>query len=522
MKMRWGWLVMVILVTGACDVQDDDDSAGAEHSVTQTDWSGGGEGAGPVTEWGTDFQAVDGLAWRSIAGQLALASSPRDTPAAHTISEDYGTPYGIHGIDLDLDGDTDVIGAAHDSGDIIVWLNDGASPPGWDERVIDDAFWRASAVHSADLDGDGLPDVLAASDNSSGGVTWWRNDGGDPAGWARQDIDDDFAVACGVHTADVDGDGHLDVLSGSWTGQEVAWWRNDGGAPIGWTKHVVEDDYNGSHEVFGADLDGDGDVDLTGVAGMDGEVSWWRNDGNDDWVEQTIDGNFGGARSAYVADMDEDGRMDVVATGFDDGMAWWRNGGGDPIEWTRHDIDAEFAAGHRVEVMDLDGDGDLDVLGAAYSPDEIIWWRNEGGPEPAWTPFPIDGNTSFGMFTHFADVDGDGDLDVLGTLREPDGYYWWEIVEFEPAGTLDSVTLDLGGASNAWLEWDALLPDGTGLSCQVRGGAKPDALGSWVDVPGAGESFEFPDRYMQVRIVMESTATAVSPVVHELTLTWNE
>ena len=514
-------LLLTMLALGAC-TGDDDDDAGVEHSVVQTDWSGGAGNVGPLSDWGTDFDLAAGIAWRSVEGQLALASSPLDSPAGHLISEEFETPYGVHGVDLDLDGDTDVIGAAHDSGDVIVWLNDGASPPGWNEQVIDDSFWRASAVHAADLDGDGLPDVVAASDQSSGGVTWWRNDGGDPADWPRQDIDDEFAVACGVHTADVDGDGQLDVLSGSWTGQEVAWWHNDGGDPIGWTKHVVDDSFDGSHEVFGEDLDGDGDVDLTGVAGMDGEVSWWRNDGGDQWVKQTIDDSFGGARSAFVADIDGDGSMDVVATGFDDGMAWWRNGGGDPIEWTRHDIDAEFAAGHRVEVMDLDGDGDLDVLGVAYSQAQITWWRNEGGSEPSWTPFAIDGGADLGMYTHFADVDGDGDLDVLGSLREPDGFYWWDVLEFGDAGTLDSATLDLGSARDVQLEWDAVVPDGTDLVCRVRGGAEPDALGDWMDVAGAGETFEFTDRYVQVRIAMESTAPGASPVLRDVTLTWTD
>ena len=50
-------------------------------------------------------------------------------------------------------------------------------------------------MRAVDLDKDGWRDLIAASDDPSGGVTWWRNAAWDASSWVRQDIDDDLAVA---------------------------------------------------------------------------------------------------------------------------------------------------------------------------------------------------------------------------------------------------------------------------------------------------------------------------------------
>ncbi len=48
--------------------------------------------------------------------------------------------------------------------------------------------------------------------------------------------------------------------------------------------------------------------------------------------------------------------------------------------WTEHDIDAAFSNANSVYAVDVDGDGDMDVLGAAYNADDITWWENDGSP----------------------------------------------------------------------------------------------------------------------------------------------
>ena len=117
------------------------------------------------------------------------------------------------------------------------------------------------------------------------------------------------------------------------------------------------------------------------------------------WAETTIDGNFALTRSVYAADIDGDGDLDVLGAALSaDDIAWWRNGdsngGGDGSSWTETTIDGNFGAAHSVYAVDLDGDGDLDVLGAAIFDDDIAWWRNGdsngGGDGSSWTETTID------------------------------------------------------------------------------------------------------------------------------------
>ncbi|MBP6875198.1 MAG: hypothetical protein KBD56_03950 [Candidatus Eisenbacteria bacterium] len=54
-------------------------------------------------------------------------------------------------------------------------------------------------------------------------------------------IDDAHNLPFGVAMGDMDGDGDTDILATCGDGNEVAWWSNDGGAPIAWTEQVVDD-----------------------------------------------------------------------------------------------------------------------------------------------------------------------------------------------------------------------------------------------------------------------------------------
>ena len=56
-----------------------------------------------------------------------------------------------------------------------------------------------------------------------------------------------------------------------------------------------------------------------------------------------------------------------------------RNTAGDGTAWTEHTVDGSFGGAFSVHAADVDGDGDLDVLGAAVFADDIAWWENRGG-----------------------------------------------------------------------------------------------------------------------------------------------
>ena len=177
MRSRWiarGW---ILLAAGAC--LGPAGRVGALEAV-QTDWCQGDGMAGPVTQWGDRFDACQEVSWRALPGQLGLAGEPLAAPVQHVIATGLPVAFGIHPVDIDQDGDTDVIGGAGEAQVVALWYNDGQSPPGWTQQLVDAAYPGASGVHAADIDQDGDLDIVAAAESPGNKVAWWRNDGGTP------------------------------------------------------------------------------------------------------------------------------------------------------------------------------------------------------------------------------------------------------------------------------------------------------------------------------------------------------
>jgi hypothetical protein len=77
-----------------------------------------------------------------------------------------------------------------------------------------------------------------------------------------------------------------------------------------------------------------------------------------------------------------------------------------------------------VFAADVDGDGDTDVLSASNVDDKIAWYENNGSQNfiSHTIAFGVDGASS--VFA--ADVDGDGDTDVLSASNADDKIAWYE------------------------------------------------------------------------------------------------
>lgn len=293
--------------------------------------------------------------------------------------------------------------------------------------MVDAQVYGTASIYVEDIDNDGDWDILGAVLEQSD-IVWWRNDGGDPFTWTRFLIDGSSSQAISVYAADLDDDGDQDAIAAASVGDEVAWYENQGGDPVTWTKYVIRSNYDFAHEVYAHDLDMDGDLDVLGAGSFDNLISWWRNDGGDpiNWTEQTISATCYGAKSVRVADLDEDGDNDVVGAGiYDNDVSWWRNDGGDPIQWVEHVIDYNFAGAHRVQIIDIDEDDDDDILAVAYLGNEIAWYSNDGGTPITWTKQTITTGFEAACIAQAADLDGDGDLDVAGSAQTGNEVAWW-------------------------------------------------------------------------------------------------
>ncbi len=394
--------------------------------------------AGPDADTDTDTDAdtdtdtdTDTDADTDTDTDPVCASTPNWTE--HTLDGEFGGAYSVYAADVDGDGDLDVLGAAGSDNDITWWENTAGDGTAWTKHTVDGAFFGANSVYAADVDGDGDMDVLGAAWDDDE-IAWWENTSGDGSAWTEHTVDGFFDVACSVYAADVDGDGDMDVLGAAWDDDEIAWWENTSGNGTAWAKHTVDGSFDGAGSVYAADVDGDGDMDVLGAAGFDADIAWWENTVGDGttWIEHTVDGAFDGASSAYAADVDGDGDLDVLgAAQADNDITWWENTAGDGTAWIEHTVDGAFDGASSVYAADVDGDGDLDVLGAACMDDDITWWENTAGDGTAWTEHTVDGAFNWAASVYAADIDGDGDMDVLGAawdeLASSVGEItWWE------------------------------------------------------------------------------------------------
>ena len=168
-----------------------------------------------------------------------------------------------------------------------------------------------------DLDGDGLKDIIVC-DGHRNQVSWIRQVS--LGVFEEQDIGDPIAGPAHVEVADLNGDGHLDVLvasmgvippSNAKTGAVVVL-VNDGHNHF--TNRVLLENVARVTYVAAADLDKDGLPDLVvGQFGyLEGEVRWMKNLGN--WrfeSHQLLD--LPGTIHAPVADLTGAGHLDIVA-----------------------------------------------------------------------------------------------------------------------------------------------------------------------------------------------------------------
>lgn len=98
------------------------------------------------------------------------------------------------------------------------------------EHLIDGTFLNVSSVSATDINGDSLVDILGTAWDLNT-VAWWSNDGEGGINETRLVIDNTFAGATFAVAVDLDGDGLMDVVGTAWNGNEVAWWKNEGGIP---------------------------------------------------------------------------------------------------------------------------------------------------------------------------------------------------------------------------------------------------------------------------------------------------
>jgi hypothetical protein len=299
-----------------------------------------------------------------------------------------------------------------------------------DERsALNRNLINGAGVAAGDIDEDGWVDVYFCGVDS--GNKLFRNLGN----WRFEDITEQAGVACrgqdstGAVFADVDGDGHLDLLVTA-LGGGLRIFHNDGqGKFTEVTAEAGVASRTGGMSMALGDIDGDGDLDLYvanyhattmrdrpstrfGVATVGGRRIITSVDGRPA-TEPDLTNRFALDPSGEVVEYSEpsdlflnDGHGHFTRASFTDGRLLDEDGR--PLRQTPRDWSLS------VRFYDLNGDGapDLYVCNDLFSPDRI--WLNDGkGHFRAMPRLAVRHTSTFSMGMDFADLDRDGNVDFL-------------------------------------------------------------------------------------------------------------
>jgi hypothetical protein len=220
-------------------------------------------------------------------------------------------------------------------------------------------------------------------------------------------------------------------------------------APQPFLERAIDSSLRWANCIHAADVDGDGDTDVVGGSSEVDAVAWWENDGGSppEWRQRRI-GGLDDPYSCYATDLDGDGDIDVLGAGYEaDAITWWENDGRSPPGWRRRNVETHFEGASSVYAADVDGDGNTDVLGTDMDGDHVTYWENDGGHPPGWTRHDIDDSFGGGYSVYASDLDADGDMDVLAATTLGDMIGWWENDGGRPPGWTKHLMGSFGGAS---------------------------------------------------------------------------
>lgn len=236
-------------------------------------------------------------------------------------------------------------------------------------------------------------------------------------------IDGSFANAEALTFADLDNDGDVDALAAG--AGEIAVWLNNGDGTV-WAKDSVDAGVTTPVSLVAADLDGDGDVDFAAADSGAATLSWYENSAGDamSWSRVDVVTTETGVQSVAAADMDGDGDLDLLtAAGTLERVAWWPYDSATGFSSTPVVVASSITATRFATPADLDKDGDMDVLATADG--ELLWFEGSSSGT-SWTSSSIDATLGSPIFAKALDLDLDADVDLVVTDSSDDKVYAYE------------------------------------------------------------------------------------------------
>ena len=384
----------------------------------------------------------------------ATAGSPDAPWPRHTIDASSRGADGVRLMDVNGDGRLDVVTGWEEGGVVRVYANPGgdAVRAEWPRVTVGEVDSAEDAV-PVDLDGDGAVDVVSATEGESRTlyVHWAPRERGrymDAAAWTTEAIPAarDRTMWMYVLPMQVDGRHGPDLIVGSKGSDGLVGWLQapaDARDLAGWTLHPLPR-AGWTMSLIARDMDADGDDDVV-VSDRRREtrgVFWLENPGpataatGAPWPRHAIGGEDRELLFVDVADLDGDGRAEVLASVATHGVAVYRRGDAPGAGWTESlaTLDSTLVGTAKsVRAADFDGDGRLELA---------LTFENAHPPRAGVVLAPLPLPATLGAdqlravsgpagvkfdLAQLADLDGDGDLDLVTTEEvEGLGVVWYE------------------------------------------------------------------------------------------------
>jgi len=276
--------------------------------------------------------------------------------------------------DVDGDGWMDIVNAAWHSQSLF-WIRNPGSPGGRFEVVEIDRPGNMETALLSDINGDGLLDILPAINSTP---AWFEARlSGKKTSWIKRELPLE-SKGHGIGAGDIDGDGHSDVVT------PHGWLRQRPGFQWEWCTEF-EAAGSTSVPVLVHDVDGDGDTDIIWGMAHDYGLYWLEQSSVEKskrtWKKHLIDDSWSQVHFLVLADLDKDGREDLITgkryrahNGKDPGSedplcVYWYRFEPNRKSWVRNTIAEGSGVGFGIstDAADIDGDGDVDIVAPGKS-----------------------------------------------------------------------------------------------------------------------------------------------------------
>ena len=367
--------------------------------------NGGGSGNSPYTQIDYDNdgdldEIRTGYSWHENLGNNTFEERIIDD-----VLKDSNTSFE----DADEDGDLDILVVNTDSNSpdhlkVFLWENDGVG--NYTIKLLDGNNYWTREVDAIDLDQDGDLDLITTI-WVSGKILWYENDGF--GNFTEHLIVEDWPDGIQLEVADLDNDGDLDIAAVANISNRFSMFENDGNQNF--NEIIISEDVSFVYQIEAEDFNGDGWVDIVLSTTLDDDknISAWFNDKMGGF-NRVLNLNLSGRPQAIESnDFDNDGDMDFIVGGHSlSSIFLYENDGLGNFDVS--EISGSVSVSY-FSLVDLNGDGQMDFISSSSRNDgKVLGFLNNGGNR--FIEFTITSEEFWGPLTA-ADYDGDGDVDIF-------------------------------------------------------------------------------------------------------------